>query len=227
MLDVQTDAARPLTLVQRMRAATADLHVEAERSGIVAAIVAGRVSRAGYALYLRNLFPVYESMERVLLRLRDRPGIGEVAQPGVFRSASIASDLDRLAGPDWVSRLPLLPAGACYVRRVEAAGLNGGSLLIAHAYTRYLGDLSGGRIMRRRLAGLFGPDSDAMAFTDFPALASPDEFAVFFRNVLNRACDLPDQDRVAGEAVRAFQLNIRLSRSVDAWTRSQAGLVAS
>jgi heme oxygenase len=166
-------------LVQRMRARTAELHARAEQSGIVAAILAGQVSQSGYALYHRNLLPAYQAMERALLRSRGQPGIGEIAQPllyrVLYRACSIAGDLASLAGPGWAARLPLLPSGERYATRVAWAGRGHSALLIAHAYTRYLGDLNGGRILRRRLVRLFGPDFRAVAFTELDGTASPRE----------------------------------------------------
>jgi heme oxygenase (biliverdin-producing, ferredoxin) len=203
-------------LVQRMRARTAELHARAERSGIVAAILAGHVSQSGYALYLRNLLPAYQAMERALLRSLGRPGIGEIAQPLVYRARSIAEDLANLAGPGWAARLPLLPSGERYATRVAWAGRGHSALLIAHAYTRYLGDLNGGRILRQRLVRLFGPDFRAVAFTEFPGISDVGAFASSFRQALDRAGDrVTDVECLVQEAAIAFEMSIRLSEDVD------------
>jgi len=202
------------SLVQRMRERTAQLHCDAEGSGIIAALLAGRVSRRHYALYLRNLLPAYQAMEHALRHHRGRPVLAELAQPPVYRAESIVADLTHLAGPDWAAALPLLPAGERYGGRVEWAGA--GAMLIAHCYTRYLGDLNGGPIIGRRLARSFGGDASALAFTVFPAIADVRGFAAAYRARLDRAgAALPDIAPVVEEAVIAFQLNIEVSQEVE------------
>jgi heme oxygenase len=199
-----------------MRRRTTDLHAQAERSGVVAAVLQGRVSKPRYALYLRNLLPAYQAMERALQRNRDRPGYRELAQPALYRSASIVSDLGELAGPDWATALPLLSSGEDYAARVELAATGGG--LIAHCYTRSLGDLNGGQILRHRLMQTFGPTFQAHAFTTFPDIPDPREFSQAYRVSLDRAGDcVPDWGSIVNEAAIAFTMNIHLSVEVEAF----------
>lgn len=203
------------SLVQSMRERTTGLHAAAEGSGVVAALMRRQVSRERYALYLRNLLPAYQAMEQALRR-QDRPELAELAQPSIYRAESIVADLDCLAGAEWGTTLPLLPAGEQYAARVEWAG--GGAMLIAHCYTRYLGDLNGGQTMARRLADALGPNCPALAFSAFPAVEDVRTFIRTYRAALDRAGDtLADAAPVIEEAVAAFQLNIALSEAVAAF----------
>jgi heme oxygenase len=212
-----------MTLSTRMRASTAGTHALAERSGVVAAILAGRVSRFGYALYLRNLLPAYRSMEQALERREALAAITQLARPALYRADRIDADLVALIGPDWSDQVPLLPAGERYAARVEWAGADEGGKLIAHAYTRYLGDLSGGQILRRRLAHQFGPEFP-LAFAEFPAIDGVGAFAGAFRAALDCAgARVTDEAGVLQEAVVAFELNIDISLEVDAVTRGVDG----
>lgn len=134
-----------------MRERTRALHRQAERSGIIAAILRGQANHRGYALLLRNLLPIYRALEAGLEHHRRTPGIGPLAQPAVFRARAIACDLDHLyltAG----ARVPVLPSAERYRLAVADAARGQGARLIAHAYVRYLGDRSGGRVMRGLLA---------------------------------------------------------------------------
>jgi heme oxygenase len=202
-----------------MRTRITDLHTRAERTGIVAAIQAGQATRTGYALYLRNLLPAYQTLESALQQHRDRPGIGYLAQESLYRAERIHADLDALAGTRWAAVLPLLPSGERYAERVEAASARaGGALLLAHAYTRYLGDLNGGRMMRGLLLRLFGPDFNATAFTEFPDIAAPPAFVAGFRAALDEAgAAILDLDRVVEETAIAFELNIQVSEEAHAF----------
>ncbi len=203
------------SLVQQLRRATRDLHARAERTGIVASILAGTATRSAYAVYLRNLLPVYQAMEHALEQYRDTPGIGALTWPALYRAPGIIADIAELAGPGGLESLPLLPAAERYAARIAWAGAGDGGLLLAHAYTRYLGDLSGGQILARRLGQIFGPDFQATAFMAFPGIGDVAVFAKAFRARLNDALDLvADPEGVVREALVAFDLNIALSCEV-------------
>jgi heme oxygenase len=214
------DQARAPGLAQRMRERTASLHRQAERSGIVCALLSGNATVAEYALYLRNLVPAYQAMELALRRHRARTGFAYLAQRSLHRAELIVTDLDDLAGSCWGAALPLLPAGERYAAALTQAGGGSGELLIAHAYTRYLGDLSGGQILRGRLLRHFGPDFRATAFTEFPAITAIGDFVAGFRSALNEAGEaVTDPDLIVEEAAVAFQMNIRLSEDVASFSR--------
>jgi len=59
-----------------------------------------------------------------------------------------------------------------YVQRLEECGKENPELLIAHAYTRYLGDLSGGQILKRLAQRNYGLKSDGTNFYDFPLVSN-------------------------------------------------------
>jgi heme oxygenase (biliverdin-producing, ferredoxin) len=202
-----------------MRQSTAGLHADAERTGVVAALIRGDITQSRYALYLRNLLPAYEMLELALQSGRKWPGLAGLRQPSLFRSARIAADLQALVGPHWETFLPLLPAGAAYANRVGLVGT--GELLIAHCYTRILGDLNGGQLIRRRLIQLFGSDFQALAFTAFPEIEDLRSFTAIYRNTLDDAAEhLADWAAVVDEAAVAFRMNIKLSTDVQAFEMS-------
>jgi heme oxygenase len=184
----------------------------AERSGIIADIIGGTGSGKGYALLLRNLLPAYDAMESRLDALRGSSGLGELAMPEIYRAAALRSDLAALGGADWAATLPLLPAGERYAERVVAAAA--GARLIGHVYVRYLGDLNGGQILKRRLAGSLGLPPRALGFYDFPAIADLGRFAADYRRALGRAADRADFADIADEAAEAFRHNIQVSEEV-------------
>jgi heme oxygenase (biliverdin-producing, ferredoxin) len=206
-------------LVRRMRRRTSELHIAAERSGVVAALIRGHVSRSRYALFLRNLLPAYQAMELALLHRRGRPNFDGLAQPSLYRAERIVADLVNLEGSDWAAFLPLLASGEQYAARVEWAGPS--DMLIAHCYTRYLGDLYGGRMLTQRIMTRFGPEFRAVAFLTFPDIGDLDVFREAYRRDLDRAGGhLSDIEGVVEEAAVAFELNIRLSLEVGAWPDS-------
>jgi heme oxygenase len=184
------------------------LHTRAERSGIIADILRGNAELGALKLLLRNLLPCYEAMEAALERHSGSALLGGIVRPELFRSASIREDLRTLGG---AAALPLLPAGAAYADAVKACAKGDGRRLIAHAYARYLGDLSGGMILQRRLAPLGG----ALRFHAFPAIADVEAYKVGYRAAIDFCGGmLEDWSAVLDEAAAAFRYNIELSMAV-------------
>jgi heme oxygenase (biliverdin-producing, ferredoxin) len=209
--------AAPLrtSLGDMLREATHALHVEAERSGVIGQLLRGGSTREAYALLLRNLSPAYRAMEDGLVRHANSPALRPMVRPELFRTAAIESDIERLAGPGWRESLPLLPAGERYVERVSAAAANGSGRLVAHAYLRYLGDLSGGQIMKRLLAKSLGLGADALGFYDFPAIADLSAFKNEYRKAIDDSVvEGANPVDAVDEAIVGFRLTIELSESV-------------
>ena len=204
-------------LAAALRERTAASHARAERGGLVAAILSGTVTPLGYALYLRNLLPAYRAMEDALWCHRALPGMRYMSQTSLRRAARMEADLGLLRGPNWPLALPLLSTGRRYAECVRRAGDARPELLYAHAYTRYLGDLYGGQILRRHLVRRFGADFRATAFTEFPEIEDIRRFAAGFRAALDEAGrHLADSGPVLEEAAAAFELNIVLSEETAA-----------
>lgn len=203
------------TLADRLRRGTRGLHAEAERSGIVREILRGAVSLDAYLVYLRNLLPAYQALERALNGNRHRRGVRRVAHPAVYRARALESDLEALFGEGWRDGLPVLPVADRYARRITAVGNNAPAGLIAHAYTRYLGDLNGGRVLRGRLARSLGLDASALAFYRFSHVADRATFIARYRQSIDQAgTEIADPVAVVEEAMTAFKLNIDLSCAV-------------
>ncbi len=149
--DQKTAKENSKGLVSALYVRTKALHAEAERSGIVVDILKGEASREDYVLFLRNLLPAYRALEEGLARHAGSPILGELANYRLDRAPAIAADLDALSGPGWESRVPVLRSAQTYAAKINDATNGDGSRLIAHAYTRYLGDLNGGQILQRLL----------------------------------------------------------------------------
>jgi heme oxygenase len=173
----------------------------------------GRASRAGYALFLRNLHPAYLALERGLERNGRDPRLAPLALPELYRALAIERDLAALCGARaaWPE---VLGSAADYADRIGAAD---GPRLLAHAYVRYLGDLSGGRILGRLLARSPGLPFETLGFYEFPAIDDMETFRARYRRAIDHAPLTPDEARIAlSEACAGFEHNIRLSTEVAA-----------
>jgi heme oxygenase len=202
-----------LGLAARLRAGTAALHQRAERAGIVADLLRGRATRGGYALLLRNLLPAYRAIEDGLWQHRDAPALRPFARPELFRAARIRDDLAVLCGPD-AAALPLLPAGARYAHRIARAAAGSGGRLLAHAYVRTLGDLSGGQLFPTLLARSLALPPEALTFYRFPDVPDLGAARAAWRAALDPAgALLGNVDDIVREARIAFRLNIALAEA--------------
>ncbi len=203
-----------------LRTRTAALHHRAERSGVIHDILVGRLNRGSYVQFLGNLLPAYRALEAGLDRHRVRAGthgVGALHHSAVLRAGAIERDLGALAGEDWPHAWSALPEGERYARRVEAAAEGDGAGLIAHAYTRYLGDLAGGRVLGRRVGASLGLPPAALSFYAFPGIDDVAAFARAYRSTIDALGDrLAAPESVVEEAIVAFDLNIALSEAVAA-----------
>ncbi|HEY0235972.1 MAG TPA: biliverdin-producing heme oxygenase [Afipia sp.] len=202
-------------LVSALYVRTKALHTEAERSGIVVDILKGEASREDYVLFLRNLLPAYRELEAGLARHAGSHVLGELATYRLDRAPAIEADLETLSGPGWAARIPLLPAAEAYAAKIADAASGDGSRLVAHAYTRYLGDLNGGQILSRLLAKALDLKPNELSFYDFSKFSDPEALKTDYRLAIDRAGDaVSDVPGVIEEGALAFSLNIALAEAV-------------
>ncbi len=200
-------------LADALRHGTHALHADVERSAFMRSLLRGQMERAIYCLLLRNLHALYTSLETALETCRNHAVIAPLHEPRLFRTAALARDLDHLHGPGWASAIALQPACQAYLVHLQTLCAGQPELLVAHAYVRYLGDLSGGqqlkRIVARSLvlpAGLAGT-----AFYDFGDDAQTAALTAAFREGLARI-PVGDRDiaRIVAEAQDAFNRHRQL-----------------
>jgi len=205
---------RPLT--SRLKSATQELHGVAERAGSMSELLRGRVERSSYCLMLRNLHALYEALEAALDRHEHLPLVGPVRLPVLYRAGALADDLRQLHGTGW-NELRLTEAMHSYVARLDHLSRTRPPLLAAHAYVRYMGDLSGGQILREVVRrGLRLADGAGTAFYTFAGDVDAEVIKHAFRAALDA---LPVDDDLAqdivAEARDSFALHIRLFEELD------------
>jgi heme oxygenase (biliverdin-producing, ferredoxin) len=214
-----------LSLAERLKSETRALHLQAERTPFMAALLRGSLECMSYCMLLRNLHQIYASLEPALAAHADHPALAPVVLPGLPRTARLVDDLDALHGPGWNSTLALLPSAAAYARRLQHLAERRPELLLAHAYVRYLGDLSGGQVLRRLVPVRPGlPPGAGHSFYEFGGPAHAAHLAQLFRGGLGRvALDANAEDAVVAEACQAFRDHRHLFDELS----PHAGLTAS
>jgi heme oxygenase (biliverdin-producing, ferredoxin) len=226
-LDTET-ATRRLPLSALLREGSRAEHEAAESETFVSELLAGRIASSAYLDLLLRLVAVYRALEDVGAQLADDALAGPLVDPALHRVPALTEDVahwwaaDRrpssgldldTAVADVVAQSP---ATRAYVDRVhEAAGWGG--LYVAHHYTRYLGDLSGGQVMGRVLSRTFGlRDGEGVRFFSFEAVPKPKPYKDRYRARLDALpVDAAGRERILEEVRTAFALNAALFRELD------------
>lgn len=200
-------------LSEQIKAVTKDSHARAENTELMRSYIKGQVSASQYKMLLCSLYEIYRALEEELDRHESHPSVAPIHFPQeLARLDALQKDLEFFYGQDWRDRLVVPAATHKYAQRLREVGEKYPEYLVAHAYTRYLGDLSGGQVLGRITQKSLGlKDGEGLAFFSFPGISSPSLFKQLYRSRMN-SIELTDVQRegVLQEAVTAFELNIEV-----------------
>ncbi|MFF1842071.1 heme oxygenase (biliverdin-producing) [Streptomyces sp. NPDC058217] len=217
-----TAATTPFSTL--IRTASHEQHTEAETSTFMSDLLGGRLGVVAYTRYTEQLWFVYRALEEGAEALRTDPVAGPFIQPELMRTAELERDLAHLRGADWRRGLEPLPATAAYADRVTECAHTWSAGYVAHHYTRYLGDLSGGQIIRDRAEKTWGfaRKGDGVRFYVFEEIPNPASFKRGYRELLDAVdADELEKKRIVDECRRAFALNTAVFRELgEAFPRS-------
>ncbi|WP_306320896.1 MULTISPECIES: heme oxygenase (biliverdin-producing) [unclassified Streptomyces] len=203
-----------------IRTASHEQHTEAETSTFMADLLGGRLGVDAYARYTEQLWFVYRALEdgAGVRRLAEDPVAGPFLRPELLRVPELERDLAHLRGAGWRETVSALPETAAYVARVQECAASWPGGYVAHHYTRYLGDLSGGQIIRDKAERTWGVarKGDGVRFYVFEGVPNPAAFKRHYRGLLDTiAVDESERQRVVAECKRAFALNTEVFRGLD------------
>ena len=219
-----------LPFAQKIRKETSQAHKLAESSNFVKGILRGVMDMESFANMQAGMYLVYEAMEEELDRHKDHPLVRQVHFPELSRTEVLQQDMQFLYGDDWRNQVKLTPVRRKYIERIRQLGEQNPELLVAHSYTRYLGDLSGGQVIlkiARRSLGL--KNRDGLRFFDFDEIEDSKSFKKEYRNRLNNLQLSEIQERgIIEEAKNVFALNQSLFEELEgSWIRALANCLPS
>ena len=200
-----------------IRTASHEQHTEAETSTFMCDLLGGRLGVDAYARYTEQLWFVYEALESATGHLAADPVSGPFIRPELFRLPALERDLAHLRGAAWRTELTALPATREYAERVRECAEQWPAGYVAHHYTRYLGDLSGGQIIRGKAEKTWGfvRKGDGVRFYVFDRIANPAAFKRSYRELLDAVpADDLEKQRIVTECRRAFALNTAVFREL-------------
>ncbi|KIJ54980.1 hypothetical protein M422DRAFT_128859, partial [Sphaerobolus stellatus SS14] len=171
-LDLSKDVATLL------REGTISAHTETESTRAAVWLTRGQLDKQEYIRFQIILWHVYTTLEESLESHSSNKVLTPTYNPPVLaRSAALSSDIAHLlAVPEssWqqhplaVSLSSNTPKALVeYTSRLRAVSAESPELLLAHAYVRYLGDLSGGQVIRRNITKAYNLDAETGLGTQF------------------------------------------------------------
>jgi len=192
-----------------LKEGTKESHSAAENTKFVASFLRGVVDYEEYRKLLTNFYYVYDTMEQRIRETED-PMVQAIKSEDLERKEAIERDLEYYYGPDWKEKQE--PSEACnkYCHRLNEVAEQNPYLLVAHHYTRYIGDLSGGKILKEITARVLNPpQGKGLDFYEFPSIPNAKEFKNNYRAVLdNLGTDTSQENALITEANYAFRLNM-------------------
>lgn len=196
-----------MNLSQMLREGTMDAHRAVEQSSFVRAFMQGTITQSLYARHLALLKRVYDSLELSLQQNASHPHVSPIVFPELNRGAALEQDLKFFSWADDAAG----PGTASYEARIREVSRENPKLLAAHSYVRYLGDLSGGQILKKVAARSLGLDGGGLSFYDFPAIADIPAFKTGYRDALDSLpLSMEEKEEMTREARHAFALNAGL-----------------
>ena len=208
---------RSSTLSQELKSGTAVSHQAAEDVHFVQNFIRGTIDRNLFADLTLSLYHVYQKLESLL----DQHGPENFSTchfpKELDRRHPLQEDVDFWIGSNTAALSRITPATQDYIDRLDLIASTNPQLLLAHAYTRYMGDLSGGKILARVAKRAMNLSTgDGLAFYEFKHIESAKLFKDLYRQSLDDLSLTPAQiTEIVAEANVAFVLNMRIFEELD------------
>ncbi|WP_222854289.1 heme oxygenase (biliverdin-producing) [Fodinicola acaciae] len=191
-----------------LRGATRLVHERAEGAAFIGKLMSGELALAGFAELAVQHFSIYTALEEVSDAMRTDPVAGPFVIDGLRRVPALTKDLDFLLGSGWQSRVAPNAATGRYCERLHNVAGSWPGGFVAHHYTRYLGDISGGQVIRSKLRTFHGTRGLAPCSMSSTGSAAPPSFA----GTTGRCWTAPAGTRRTRAGRRRDQARVRAQR---------------
>ena len=198
-----------MNFAKELKEGTKKSHSAAENTAFVKSFLRGVVSKESYRTLVSDLYFVYVALEEEFRIFKNDPILGALYLPELERVVALETDLRYYFGPIW--RSIVKPSEQCqrYVDRIHEVAKTEPELLIGHHYTRYLGDLSGGQILKGIAQKALNLKDEGLSFYEFGKIDDAKIYKEKYRSILD---ELPltesQQNAIITEANYAFRLNM-------------------
>ena len=201
---------------KQLKEGTKKSHTMAENTSFVASFLRGVVDESKYRQLIANFYFIYHALESEMEINKDNPFVGPMRLNGLERHDALVKDCKYFYGDNWKDVIRPTEETQKYVSRIHEVAKNNPELLIAHHYTRYMGDLSGGQIRKGIAQKALALKEDGLAFYEFPEIIDKKGFKESYRRVLDTMVPATqkDVDGIVVEANYAFRLNMYMFEEI-------------
>ncbi|QYM77342.1 biliverdin-producing heme oxygenase [Leucobacter luti] len=186
-------------------------HSDSEGATFMEDIMRGIGTKQDYIDLVVQHYFMYEALEAAATQLVADPAFAGFHPTALVRMPALEADLEYLIGSDWREQIAPVPATAAYAARIREIAEEGWAAgIVAHHYTRYLGDLSGGQMIAKRVAKQHELDAAGIEFYDFSALGAIADFKSGYRaelDALGARLDDAERGRMLDEVRTAYGFN--------------------
>lgn len=204
-------------LALQLREGTSKSHSMAENVSFVKSFLGGVIDKSSYGKMLSNLYFIYSAIENEFEVNKENEFIKPIYFPELNRSESLKEDLAFYYGVDWETKIQASEATTGYINRIVKVGTERPELLVAHAYTRYLGDLSGGQILKKIAQRAMNLESEkGLSFYNFTEIQDEQTFKKEYKEALDSLPVTPKlAEQIVAEANMSFNLNMKMFQELE------------
>lgn len=195
------------SLSVRLRNETKAIHSKTENVSFIQKLFKAEFTSEEYYRYLTCLKAVYQTLEQTLLKNKNHSYVELIYFEQLFRTESLDRDLkvwSKSASDLNASQLKAVHDYTAHLNKISEVAPH---LLVSHAYVRYLGDLSGGQILKKILSRQLNK-AEGLNFYTFD-IEDSQKMKELYRSRLDQIGNLsePKSCEILKEAQLAFQFN--------------------
>lgn len=193
---------------ERVKQETWEEHEASKDQPFAVEIMAGNLDKNAYIQWILGLLPVYRSLEAGLRANRDDYSIYLFDHRKLDRTEKIESDLTFWRVDPFTTESPL-PEAKIYHETVQSAVDSGSpQRILAHHYTRYMGDMIGGQVVSRQLQKMYGMPVEGLQFYDFSDIGDIYHYRKTYKSLYDLIpWDNDERDEFVAEAKKAYLAN--------------------
>ena len=184
-------SARDSGLALLLDDGTRKSHSMAENTAFVAGFFRGMSSKSSFGKLTASLYFIYESMEAAFDDPAAAEQVRQMDYDSLRRKAALEKVMEYYFGSSWRTSVKPSRNTQKYVDRINAlrhGADNEKYLLVAHQYTRYLGDLFGGQMMAGMATKSLGLDGNGAGIPQSCQSTDDPETQISRNSVLTEDC---------------------------------------
>lgn len=200
---------------ERVKEETWEEHEASKDQPFAVELMNGNLDENAYVQWILGLLPVYRVLERGLKANRDDYSIYLFDHRKLDRVEKIENDLT-FWNVDPSTAVSPIPESTLYRETVQAAVDSGSpQRILAHHYTRYMGDMIGGQVVSRQLQKMYGMPPEGISFYDFSDIGDIYHYRKTYKSLYDLIpWDNSERDEFVAEAKRAYSANAKFFKAL-------------